>query len=130
MPSSQSEVLLGEGWTIGRPFATLEPLLTPAVLGKGPWRRGPSSALLAIEGFTPLIGTAMAGARLITVPPTMTAAPKVAPTMAVRKEVRGFMGPGGEGEALDSPVVSLSGSWIDTVLIWVNRGLEIAQARV
>jgi hypothetical protein len=126
MPSSQSEVLLGAGMTIGRPFATLEPLLIPAALGKGPWGRGPAAAGMATEGVTPLMGMAMAAWRLTRAPPTMAAVQ----TVATRREWRNVMGGGGAESALDSPVSALSVPWIDAVLIGVNRGVEIAQARL
>jgi len=126
MPSSQSEGLVVVGRAIGRPFATLETLLTPAVLGKGPWRRGPAAAGLATDGVTPLMGMAVAAGRLTRAPPTMAAVQ----TVAARREWRNVMGPGGAESALDSPVSALSVAWIDAVLIGVNRGVEIAQARL
>jgi hypothetical protein len=78
MPSSSSSDWLGVALPVGRPFAALGPLLTPAVFLMGPGRRGPASVLLAFEAGTPLIGTAMAGEIVTTAPPTMAAAQAVA----------------------------------------------------
>ena len=66
---------------MGRPFATVgAPLvlvlvLVLAVLLIRPGRRGPLTPLVAVEGTTPPIGTAIAGGRLIIAP--QTAAPTV-----------------------------------------------------
>jgi hypothetical protein len=69
---------------MGRPFATLGSLLVtmlvPVVLVVvvviGPGRRGPLTPLVAAEGTTPPMGTAIAGGRL-TIAPQMTTAPTV-----------------------------------------------------
>jgi hypothetical protein len=125
MPTSSSAGLVGAGRTIGRPFATLLPLLLLAVLLIGPGRRGPPSALVAMAGFTPLMGTAMAGERVTRAPQTVAAQ-----RVAARREWNSFMGLRGDGEALALPVRSLSGPWKQWVLIRVNRAVEIAQARL
>ena len=75
---------------MGRPFTTLGALLVtmlvPVVLAVvvvvvvvvviGPGRRGPLTPLVAAEGITPPMGTAIAGGRL-TIAPQMTTAPTV-----------------------------------------------------
>ena len=58
---------------MGRPLATVGALL---VLVIGPGRRGPLTPLVAVEGTTPPMGTAIAGGRL-TIAPQMTTAPTV-----------------------------------------------------
>jgi len=62
---------------MGRPLATVGALLVLVlVLVIGPGRRGPLTPLVAVEGTTPPMGTAIAGGRL-TIAPQMTTAPTV-----------------------------------------------------
>ena len=68
---------------MGRPLATLGALLVMMlelvvllVVVIGPGRRGPLTPLVAAEGTTPPMGTAIAGGRL-TIAPQMTTAPTV-----------------------------------------------------
>jgi len=129
---------------MGRPFATLGALLVMMmmlvlvlvlVVVIGPGRRVPLTPLVAVEGTTPPMGTAIAEGRLTIAPqtttePTVMALKVMALTLVARRKWRDVMALWGEGEALALPVPALSGPRKRWVLIRVNRADEIAQARL